>query len=198
MDDLALSLASTIRHDGDGGVADKLTDLADLRKWVSDNRDLLARQHIALRPGDLSQDALSQIRQLRQAIRALFARAVRPEPPSRADAHRIMPISRALDTVNTAAARQPLAPRLIWTKNPAITVESPDLAPADRLAAGVARATIELLAGPHRGDLRACQAPHCVLYFIKEHPRQQWCTPSCGTRARVARHYHRHHETAGR
>ncbi|MFD7716019.1 CGNR zinc finger domain-containing protein [Streptomyces sp. NPDC059814] len=29
---------------------------------------------------------------------------------------------------------------------------------------------------------------------VKEHPRprQEWCTPSCGNRARVARHHERH------
>lgn len=194
MDDLALSLASTIRHDGAGGVADNLTDLAGLRKWASDNRALLAGHSVTLRPTELDEDALEQIRQLRRAIRALFARAVRPEPPSRADARRLMPMPQALDAINTAAARQPLIPRLRWTKDPATVLESGAVEPVDRLAAGLARATIALLTGPHGGDIRACQAPRCVLYFIKDHPRQQWCKPSCGTRARVARHYSRHHQ----
>lgn len=190
MDYLALSLASTIRHDGTGGVADHLTDLAGLRKWVADNAESL----VGVRRADLDEAALAQIRELRRAIRALFARAVRPEPPSRADAGRLMPIAQALDTINTATARQPLVRRLSWTKDPVAVLESAPLASADRMAAAVARATIDLLTGPHGGDLRACQAPRCVLYFVKDHPRQQWCKPSCGTRARVARHYSRHHQ----
>ncbi|WNM39110.1 CGNR zinc finger domain-containing protein [Micromonospora halotolerans] len=40
--------------------------------------------------------------------------------------------------------------------------------------------------------LLACPAPRCVRYFVKEHPRQAWCKPSCGNRARVSRHYQRH------
>ncbi|MCX4390896.1 CGNR zinc finger domain-containing protein [Micromonospora peucetia] len=31
-----------------------------------------------------------------------------------------------------------------------------------------------------------------MRYFVREHSRQQWCKPSCGNRARVARHYQRH------
>ncbi|MEK8142006.1 CGNR zinc finger domain-containing protein [Streptomyces sp. M10(2022)] len=59
------------------------------------------------------------------------------------------------------------------------------------LAAGLARAAIGFLAGPDRTSLRACHAPRCVRYFVKEHPRQEWCKPSCGNRARVARHHER-------
>ncbi|GAB3985513.1 CGNR zinc finger domain-containing protein [Plantactinospora veratri] len=66
--------------------------------------------------------------------------------------------------------------------------------PADariRLVAGLARATIEFLAGPARDRLAACPAPRCVRYFVREHPRQEWCKASCGNRARVSRHYRR-------
>jgi predicted RNA-binding Zn ribbon-like protein len=50
---------------------------------------------------------------------------------------------------------------------------------------------IALFAGPRRGVLRACLAPGCVLYFLREHPRRGWCSAACGNRARVARHYER-------
>ncbi|MFI1485060.1 CGNR zinc finger domain-containing protein [Streptomyces sp. NPDC020747] len=52
------------------------------------------------------------------------------------------------------------------------------------------------LASPDRQRLRACHAPRCVRYFLKDHPRQEWCKPSCGNRARVARHHERHKKTA--
>ncbi|MFE9682238.1 CGNR zinc finger domain-containing protein [Streptomyces sp. NPDC006285] len=35
-----------------------------------------------------------------------------------------------------------------------------------------------------------------MRYFLQDHPRQEWCTPSCGNRARVARHHERHKKTA--
>ncbi|MEU0836714.1 CGNR zinc finger domain-containing protein [Streptomyces sp. NPDC005969] len=46
-------------------------------------------------------------------------------------------------------------------------------------------------AGPDLAALRACHAPWCVRYCVKEHPRQEWCTPSGGNRARAARHHER-------
>lgn len=61
-----------------------------------------------------------------------------------------------------------------------------------RLAAVLARAAIAFLAGPDLVRLRACTAPRCVRYFLKEHGRQEFCKPPCGNRARAARHYQRH------
>jgi predicted RNA-binding Zn ribbon-like protein len=55
--------------------------------------------------------------------------------------------------------------------------------------------TIELLTGDERPRLRACNAPGCVLYFVKDHPRRQWCSNACGNRARAARHYQRHRKS---
>ena len=196
VDDLALSLASTIRHDGEGGLADDLTDITGLRAWVVANTALLADNAVALAdPIELDQHALRQVGELRKAIRALFARAVRPDPPSRADAHRLMPTDRAIEIINRAASKQPLITQLSWSDKgaPDRQLRTKPIAPAEQIAAGVARATIQLLTGPHAPDLRSCQAPRCVRYFIKDHPRQEWCKRSCGTRARVARHYRRHH-----
>lgn len=58
-----------------------------------------------------------------------------------------------------------------------------------------------LFAGPDQERLKACLAPGCVLYFMQNHPRREWCSAGCGNRARVARHYRRHHhgpDDAGR
>jgi predicted RNA-binding Zn ribbon-like protein len=52
--------------------------------------------------------------------------------------------------------------------------------------------SIDLLTGAAAGSLRACHAPGCVLYFVKDHPRREWCSTACGNRARAARHYRRH------
>ncbi len=192
---LALDLASTIRHDGAGGVADDLADAQGLTAWVRERADVLgdwdgARSFVA------DEAVWREVVRLREAVRALFAHAVRPAAPSPADAHRLLPLDQALGRVNAAAARQTVTPQLDWP---------PDTAPASRLAASgssdpetyltaaLARAAIEFLTGPHREQLRACSAPRCVRYFLKAHGRQEWCKPSCGNRARVARHYKRHH-----
>ncbi|WP_189530423.1 CGNR zinc finger domain-containing protein [Streptomyces roseolilacinus] len=192
---LALALAATLRHDGRGGVADDLTTPDALAAWVRDHADDLP----ASAPGPAADaEALAAAREVRAAVRALFARAV-PGEPSRADAGRLMPVPDALDVLNTAAAATPVVPRLTWRPGgepaaghaPAAT---PAGAPPGRaLAAALAHAAIAFLAGPDRPLLRACHAPRCVRYFLKGHPRQEWCTPSCGNRARVARHHTRHH-----
>ncbi|MFP3992446.1 CGNR zinc finger domain-containing protein, partial [Streptomyces sp. E11-3] len=82
--------------------------------------------------------------------------------------------------------------------DPAVRHEPSGRAPAPahaQLTAAIARAAIAFLAGPDRAKLRACHGPRCVRYFLKEHPRQEWCKPSCGNRARVARHHERHRAT---
>ena len=52
----------------------------------------------------------------------------------------------------------------------------------------VASAAAEYARPERRSRLRACQAPGCILFFEKTHPRREWCSPACGNRVRVARH----------
>ncbi|MFJ4537088.1 CGNR zinc finger domain-containing protein [Streptomyces tibetensis] len=236
---LALDLALTIRHDGNGGVADDLTDPAGLTAWVrahpealpagarspADDRGAAPQpsdgdrhtagadaQGATPQPGDgdrhaagftadaaqLTADAaqLTAVRALRDAVRALFARAVRPGEPSPADAARLMPLPEAVRHLNEAAARTPTVPALDWPEGAIPVVHRRPVGAGDDLTASLAHAVIAFLASPDRDRLRACHAPRCVRYFLKEHPRQEWCKPSCGNRARVARHHQRHRATA--
>ncbi|WP_129843209.1 ABATE domain-containing protein [Streptomyces sp. RFCAC02] len=189
---LALELACTIRHDGQGGIADDLLTPGGLTRWVRERADLLPMADDGT--GFLADDVLrGEVVALRQAVRALFARAVRPGPPSPADAHRLLPPEQALHRLNAAAARAPVTVALEWPGDaaPATRTVEVDAAPDARLVAHLARASIDFLAGPQRERLRACTAPRCVRYFVKEHGRQEWCKPSCGNRARAARHYRR-------
>ncbi|MFI6493181.1 CGNR zinc finger domain-containing protein [Streptomyces sp. NPDC050564] len=189
---LALDLALTIRHDGHGGVADDLADPTGLTAWVHAHRDTLpgAGRFVA------DPATLTAVRDLRAAVRALFARAVRPGEPSPADAARLLPVPQAVERLNAAAGLAATVPVLVWDEgaDPVVREEAPsgDIP----LTAVLARAATAFLASPDRRRLRACHAPRCVRYFIKEHPRQEWCTPSCGNRARVARHHERHKKSA--
>jgi predicted RNA-binding Zn ribbon-like protein len=189
---LALDLVLTVRHDGRGGVTDDLTDPAALTAWVRARPDTLPGVERCL--ADATR--LTAVRDLRTALRALFAHAVRPAQPSPADATRLLPVPEALRRVNEAAARTPTVPVLTWDESDDPVVRRrpvPD--GGDDLTAVLAQAAIGFLAGPDRQRLRACHAPRCVRYFLKEHPRQEWCKPSCGNRARVARHHERHRRT---
>ncbi|WP_330350748.1 CGNR zinc finger domain-containing protein [Streptomyces sp. NBC_00582] len=188
---LALDLALTVRHDGDGGIADDLADPSGLTAWVRARPDLLPGAH-AYRADT---DALTAVRELRTAVRTLFAHAVRPGEPSPADAHRLLPLPEALRRLNTAAELTPTVPVLHWTEDTAPVLERRPAQGDAAITALLAQAAITFLTGPDRPRLRACHAPRCVRYFLKDHPRQEWCKPSCGNRARVARHAERHKRT---
>ncbi|GAB2908608.1 CGNR zinc finger domain-containing protein [Streptomyces mayteni] len=186
---LALELASTIRHDGRGGVADDLAAPAGLAGWLRAQAEPLAGWGVADAPGLVADERLRvEVVAVRRAVRALFARAVRPGPASPDVAGRLLAAGDAVALLNDRAARAPGVPWLDWPEG--------DEAPRARftaaepeLCAALARAAVDFLAGPQRARLRACTAPRCVRYFVKGHGRQEWCKPSCGNRARAARHY---------
>ncbi|MFF3396290.1 CGNR zinc finger domain-containing protein [Streptomyces sp. NPDC002669] len=194
----ALELASTIRHDGEGGVADDLATTHGTTRWILARADLLAD---CLPAGGITadEDLRAEITELRRAVRTLFARAVGPAPPSPADVRRLMPADQALAHINAVAAREPVVPQLDWPQEdaPRARLLSAQDDAEVRLLAALARAAIDFLSGPQRERLRACTAPRCVRYFVKSHGRQEWCKPSCGNRARAARHYRRRHVTTG-
>ncbi|GGR46444.1 hypothetical protein GCM10010251_74450 [Streptomyces aurantiogriseus] len=130
------------------------------------------------------------------AVRALFAHTVRPGAPSPADATRLLPVPEALQRLDAAAARTPTLPVLRWAEDADPVVQRRPVPDHADLTATLAQAAIAFLAGPDRHPLRACHAPRCVRYFLKDHPRQEWCQPSCGNRARVARHHERHKQAS--
>ncbi|MFD3960837.1 MULTISPECIES: CGNR zinc finger domain-containing protein [Streptomyces] len=188
-----MALASTIHHGGDDGIVDDLDTVRGVARWLQQQSENLAGEGLAA--GDLvaDEELRDAIIGVRRAVRALFARVVSPAPPSPADAHRLMPADEALAHLNAAAAREPVAPQLHWPAEgaPAARLLSAEADPHVRLVAALARDAVDFLSGPEREQLRACHAPRCVRYFLKSHGRQEWCKPSCGNRARVARHYER-------
>ncbi|GAB3701055.1 CGNR zinc finger domain-containing protein [Nocardiopsis oceani] len=182
------ALASTVRHDGSGGVADDLATVTGAAEWVHGHVDAGV---------EVDEELRGRLVGLRAAGRALFARAVRPGPPSPADAERLLPSGRALERLNTDAALVPVRPELSWPEDgpsvgPVVELVAGRAETGDRLVAALARAAVAFLAGPDRERLRSCTAPRCVRYFVQEHGRQRWCGTSCGNRARAARHYARH------
>ena len=102
-DNLLPLLAATIRHDGQGGVADLLESPADAAAWLDQHHDLITQ--VLGRPLRGVDDAHDELVQIRSAVRALFARAVAPGPPSKADADRLMDGEAALRMVNRVSAR---------------------------------------------------------------------------------------------
>ncbi|MGW1343766.1 ABATE domain-containing protein [Kribbella sp. NPDC002412] len=177
--ELALAFVSTIRHDGDGGVADDLETDEQLAAWIAER---WPRARV---------DA-TRVRELRRAARAAFAATVSPAPPSRADAANLMTASKAGGLLTEAIAGLQLSSEVDLTSG-SLEVRRTTTSRGDALVLGcLALAVTDFLTGPLGRRLRSCQAPRCVRYFVQSHGKQQWCKQSCGNRARVARHAARH------
>jgi predicted RNA-binding Zn ribbon-like protein len=109
----------------------------------------------------------------------------------RADVRELLdgrPAAATIARLNGHAARVPTYPVLRWPA--AIEERSPNADRWAQLLARFARSAIELAAGD--APVRSCGAPGCVLYFVQDHPRREWCSDACGNRVRAARHYARH------
>ncbi|MFD0319293.1 CGNR zinc finger domain-containing protein [Streptomyces flavalbus] len=130
---------------------------------------------------------------LRDALRRLAAEAT--EDPRPAAASDTRDLDAAVAALNQAASDTPHWSALSWTPG---QPPSRQLRTSGRTASAavsaIAEETITLFSQDTRHQLRACLAPGCVLYFLKNHPRREWCSAGCGNRARSARHYQRHRQ----
>lgn len=193
---LPVELMNTIWADRDG-VHEALASAGDARSWLA---AVAARADV---PGpDLTRwlgsageqdvDAVHQdLRALRDAARCLAALATQD---TREPALTQIGAATAVSRVNELAASAQAWPVLEWPDGGAPhAAQASEAAPGPQFVADLARATIALFGGSAGLELRACEAPGCVLYFVKQHPRREWCSAACGNRARQARHYRRHH-----
>jgi predicted RNA-binding Zn ribbon-like protein len=191
---VAVELMNTIWADREG-VHDALDGPAEASAWLRAIRhaaeSVITADASAPLP-TLGDDLIDRLRTLRDALRRLAAEAT-SDPRSAANSP-IADIATAVDELNNAAAAAPSWSRLHWprrVKAPARTLHA--AATADEaLLSQIAENGIALFS-ENRSQLRACLGPGCILYFVKHHPRREWCSAACGNRARVARHYRRHH-----
>jgi predicted RNA-binding Zn ribbon-like protein len=160
------------------GVHDSLDSTAALVDW-------LAVTGLAPRTQATRADLSAALR-LRDALRRLAAETTGDKRVAAASPHSA---SAALSEVNGLILATHVPPALLcgaegFEVSPALAGSVVTVA-----LATVALRSLELLAAP--SPLRACQAPGCVLYFVKDHPRRAWCSLGCGNRVRAARHYAR-------
>jgi predicted RNA-binding Zn ribbon-like protein len=197
---LPVELMNTIHADQDFEVYDLVGDGTLAARWVEAVSPRLPPAATTGPASDvtaLTDQELRRLRALRDAFRALAAEVTQAPPqfttspaPSRQE---------AIETVNRLSARARVWPVLTWPAEgePTGALDTNATA-ADYALSLLARQGSELFAGPQRLRLRACLAPGCDRYFVKDHSRREWCTRACGNRARVARHYRRHHGGAPR
>jgi predicted RNA-binding Zn ribbon-like protein len=164
---LAVDLANTEMETRSGPV-DLLASDVDLDEWVS-------AQEPRFPVVSAAQGRLREVRRLRDAVRAMLFACLQGE----------MFPGDALAIVNEAARAVRVNPELTpggaW-----VTVEG-RAGGFSRFRAEVGRSLIELISGSDAPSLARCGAPNCGLFFLRTHWRQEWCTPGCGNRARVAR-----------
>jgi predicted RNA-binding Zn ribbon-like protein len=114
------------------------------------------------------------------------------EDTRRAAASALDDVEIAVSEINAAVVASPPAARLALAEGRLYRDTALVGPPVTAALSAVATDAIELFTGGSDSPLRACQAPRCVLYFVKNHPRREWCSSACGNRARAARYYTRH------
>jgi predicted RNA-binding Zn ribbon-like protein len=171
-------LMATIWADAHG-LHDDLGADADLDAWL----DAVGVDRSG-QPSTAAELALA--RRLRDATRRLAAQATRDD--RRAAQSATTDLDAALRDLNGAVTHLPV-PRLTLSNGVLRASSARDSSAVLAGLAGVAQESIALLGGADAAKLRACYAPGCVLYFMKTHPRREWCSIACGNRARAARHY---------
>jgi predicted RNA-binding Zn ribbon-like protein len=178
---LPIELVNTLYAER-GRPADGLTTPDDLVAWLQAHEHQLQTDVI-----QVAGERVNEFRELRETLRVLFQAALAHESPP----------APAVDTLNRISAAAPALPQLRWSSagEPHVTVTYRGDDPAASALTEVAQSALYLLGGPDRLRLRACHAPGCVLFFLKNHPRRAWCSGACGNRARAARHYQRHRQT---
>jgi len=193
---LPVELMNTVWADRNG-VHDALRDPDGTRSWlsaVSARLDAMTPDG----PGIISTADLDvpghRLIELRDALRRLAAEATADSRAAAVSDTR--DLHAAVSALNDAAAAAPRWSALTWTpgQEPARTLRASGPAASAALSA-IAEESIVLFGHDDRRCLRACLAPGCVLYFVKNHPRREWCSAGCGNRARAARHYRRHRGT---
>lgn len=177
---LALDLVNTVaceRCRNDDGLADS----SSASKWIAAHPQFVPVLRRTL--------PIKELRELRDAIRRIFAAVSIGHPPD----------TRAIDCLNTWSQSAPRHRELSWEGR---SMKVDDVTTADprvSLLASVARSGMDLAGSSSRYRVRLCQAPGCLHFLVSKNSAQLWCSPTgCGNRVRVSRHYLRNREATNR
>ncbi|MFF2020807.1 CGNR zinc finger domain-containing protein [Streptomyces sp. NPDC058171] len=174
-DHLALDFVNSAVALPGGHFVDFLGTPAGTNQW-------LAERGLAPVDAGVQEMCATQLRSLRENVRALFSARVIGVPA----------LPAALSAVNDALSRAPTAALLHWDEKngPYRAVPCPTNEVLDRALATLAANAADLLTGPDADRLTACGSTPCNRYLLS-HGRRQWCSTRCGDRARAARAYAR-------
>jgi predicted RNA-binding Zn ribbon-like protein len=155
---------------------DALEDVSDLRIFLAAIRRPV--------PSDLEPTHLAAIHGLRIGLRTLAGTIDGPAPAGSKER------GAAVETINGALALAP-AVDVLMAASEGLTLSRADGSSFFASLGRLAREGAEVLTDRSR-PLRACHAPGCGLYFVRNHQRRRWCGTDCGNRVRAARYYQRH------
>jgi predicted RNA-binding Zn ribbon-like protein len=165
---LAVDVAASVKRRGDVDV-ELWRDGSDVAQWCAVMGDRVPRLG-----AEQAGARLDELHALRDDVLSILAAVVAGEPLPPGPAGRL----------DARSLAHPVVPRLA---GPSVVIGAQD--GVDELLARAAAATIELARDP--GELTFCDAPSCGQFYMRERRGQVWCSPTCGTRARVARHARR-------
>ncbi|MFI0451777.1 CGNR zinc finger domain-containing protein [Actinomadura sp. 6N118] len=154
----------------------------DLLGTPKGTNEWLAERGLAPADAGLQEMCTTQLRSLREHLRALFAARVAGIPA----------LPGALAAVNDALRRVPTAALLQWDEKegPYRAAPHPINEVMDHALATLAANAADLLTHPDAERLTACGSTPCNRYLLR-HGRRHWCSTRCGDRARAARAYAR-------
>lgn len=172
---LSLALANSAVALPGGHAADLVGTPAQTNHWLTE-------RGLAPVDVDMREMCATQLRSLREQIRALFAARTAGLPA----------LPAALSAVNDALTRVPTAPLLQWDDKdgPYRATPHPTTEIVDHALATLAANAADLLTGPDAERLTACDSTPCNRFLLR-HGRRHWCSTRCGDRARAARAYTR-------
>ncbi len=158
-------------------IHDDLTTVGDLTEWLT---------AVGFTTSASKVSDLAKFRSLRDALRRLAAFVTDDQ---RKLASAAVEIDEAIRFVNDASAQHPVLPNIEFVGRQLVRRDIANSRGTDFALSEVARETVALLTGEEQHLLRACNGPGCTLFFMRDHPRRNWCGDACGNRARAARHY---------
>ncbi|WP_369055717.1 ABATE domain-containing protein [Kineococcus terrestris] len=189
-DPLPVRFANTL-HAVRGTVHDDLDDARGLSAWLAASGLPVAR---------VTRDDLAAARDLRDALRRVLAHVTGDDRPAARATGTVAAgeagVAAALEVLDAHRRARP-RDRLALVDGRVVREEPLGDGGAGAALARVADEAAALLAGTDSPAVRACGGPRCVVYFVRDHPRREWCSRACGERARAARYYRRRRAGSG-
>lgn len=169
---LAVEFTSTWRYES-GALIDEIQTQEGLANWIDAYRFRLGMP-TGVRISISDEDVATALT-TRSAVRDLLDAVVDQTSPPAGSLDLVT--TRRVDDITVAWPSA--GPHLVWPD---------DTSTIDKVLSQICASAVRLVTSPRRLLLRRCPAPGCVHFFTELRKTQQWCSPACGNRARVARH----------